>query len=241
MNKAVSFASALIAFGCTAAFAADLPVRGDNKDLIYSAPAYNWTGVYVGANIGGGWGNNNTGLVTGVGGPTLTRGQDTTSFVGGGEIGADYMVAPNWLIGIEALIEGGRFHVHYADGVGESIDLKNGWIGAVAGRLGYTWGPSLLYGKGGVAFRNNPTTAIASAFAPISTFTSVQNTTGYTYGLGFEYMLARAWSAKIEYNHYDFGNATFTVADPNAIFLPGPFAIKSSVSTVTVGANYHFN
>ena len=33
---------------------------------------------------------------------------------------------------------------------------------------------------------------------------------GYTVGAGVEYMFAPSWSAKVEYDYYNFGNATFS-------------------------------
>ena len=222
----------------TAAVAADLPVRTYSNEAAYATPAYSWTGFYVGANIGGAWANNDTGFsLVGVGGiGPFTRGNDTTAFIGGGEVGVDYQFASNWLVGIEASLEGGNFHRSYSDSAGDTIGEKSGWIGSVTGRLGYTWGPGLIYGKGGVSFRNNQLPAVAFGFVA-TPFTSSQQTTGYVVGGGFEYMFAPSWSAKVEYNHYDFGNSNYNVA----AFAPVPFSIKSSASALTIGANYHFN
>ena len=37
---------------------------------------------------------------------------------------------------------------------------------------------------------------------------------GYTVGAGLEYMFAPSWSAKVEYQYYNFGKPTFTAGPP---------------------------
>jgi outer membrane immunogenic protein len=58
MKKFVLGSIALIALAGTAT-AADLPQRPAYKaaPMMAPAPVYNWTGCYVGANIGGLWGH----------------------------------------------------------------------------------------------------------------------------------------------------------------------------------------
>src|SRR5215471_11341865 len=94
MKKILLGSVALIALGTASAFAADLPARTYTKAPAYvPTPIYNWTGFYIGGHVGGAFGTsdfngfNNTG--------------DRSSFLGGGQIGADYQFAPNWVIGIE--------------------------------------------------------------------------------------------------------------------------------------------
>jgi outer membrane immunogenic protein len=60
---------------------------------------------------------------------------------------------------------------------------------------------------------------------------------GYTVGAGLEYMFAPSWSAKIEYQYYNFGNTTF---------LTGPVGLagtrfRDDENTVKAGINYRFN
>ena len=52
--KTILAAAALAALGVSSAFAADLPARTYTKaPAMVVAPAYNWTGFYVGAELGG--------------------------------------------------------------------------------------------------------------------------------------------------------------------------------------------
>jgi outer membrane immunogenic protein len=43
-------------FGATSALAADLPARTYTKAPIMVEPVYNWTGFYIGGNVGYSWG-----------------------------------------------------------------------------------------------------------------------------------------------------------------------------------------
>src|SRR5258705_13841990 len=48
-----------------AALAADLPARMPVKAMPAVAPAFSWTGFYVGAHVGYGWGTHDTGVLDG--------------------------------------------------------------------------------------------------------------------------------------------------------------------------------
>ncbi|CAN5286992.1 porin family protein [soil metagenome] len=225
--------SALLAFctaslASTASFAADLPARTYTKAPVYAAPIYNWTGIYVGAHIGAAFGGDNNYTTNIVG---LTGGSRDAAFLGGGQLGADYQFAPNWLVGIEGQISGLSSNDRNFTTGASVIRDRSDWLASVTGRLGYTWGPGLIYGKGGVAFRDDNGLAATAAFLPAVTN---RESTGYTVGGGFEYMFAPAWSAKVEYQYYNFD--TTTVATP-----VGGLSYKDDLHTVKVGVNYHFN
>jgi outer membrane immunogenic protein len=59
---------------------------------------------------------------------------------------------------------------------------------------------------------------------------------GYTIGAGLEYMFAPNWSAKAEYQYYNFGDAHFT-AGP----LVGTGNFTTDDHTIKAGLNYRFN
>ncbi len=235
----MGYRSALLAFSAavlasTASVAADLPARTYTKAPVYApAPIFNWTGIYVGAHIGAAFGGDN-GYATTL--PGLTGSNREAAFLGGGQLGADYQFAPNWLVGIEGQISGlSGSDRTFSNGI-DSFRDRSDWLASITGRLGYTWGPGLIYAKGGVAFRDDNGLAATAGFLPA---VASRESTGYTVGGGLEYMFAPAWSAKVEYQYYNFDttNVAFTTAGPVARAL----SYKDDLHTVKVGVNYRFN
>ncbi len=77
-----------------------------------------------------------------------------TGFLAGGQIGLDFQLAPNWVAGIEGQPSWVDLDNEWA-APGFLVTRSGDWLGSVTGRLGYTWGPGLLYVKGGAAFRDS--------------------------------------------------------------------------------------
>ena len=229
MKKFLLGTVALVALGATVpALAADLPVRNApyTKAPAYMAPIYNWTGFYIGGHVGGAFAGNNS-----------LDGSDGR-FLGGIQGGADYQFGNNVVIGIEAeyswLANGSTGVVFPA---GTVVTTNSNQLGSVTGRLGYSFGPTLLYAKGGYAWKDNDNISVVAAGAPAAFTTDNNHKDGYTVGAGLEYMFAPSWSAKLEYQYYNFGSSTF---------LTGPVDIvgtrfTDSEHTVKAGINYRFN
>lgn len=228
MKKFLLGTAALVALGTASAVAADLPARTYTKAPVYAAPIYNWTGIYVGAHIGAAFGGDNSYASSNLG---LVGSNRDAGFLGGGQLGADFQFAPNWVLGVEGQISGlSSNDRNFTDGTLVARD-RSSWLASVTGRLGYTWGPGLIYAKGGVAFRDD--NGLAANFAGVTD----RNSNGYTVGGGLEYMFAPAWSAKVEYQYYNFGTTNAVFADPAATAL----SYKDDLHTVKVGVNYRFN
>ena len=66
--------------------------------------------------------------------------------------------------------------------------------------------------------------------------TSGNRKDGYTVGAGLEYMFAPNWSAKAEYQYYNFGNTTFTTGPAD---IAGA-RFRNDEHTVKAGINYRF-
>jgi outer membrane immunogenic protein len=216
-----------IALGVVPAVAADLPTRTYTKAPAYvAAPIYNWTGFYVGGHVGGAF----TGDDSIAGG--LTRNNDGT-FLGGVQVGADYQFAPNWVAGIEGQYSwlDNNTDPLILGGGGVFSDKQKG-LASVTGRIGYTWGPALLYVKGGYAYTDYETTLTNAAGVGLAVSTDKN---GYTVGAGLEYMFAQNWSGKIEYQYFDFGNTTFVDGIGTA------YDVKNDQHTVKAGLNYRLN
>jgi len=221
---------ALIALGATVpALAADLAARPYTKAPAYvAAPIYNWTGFYIGGNVGGAFGGSNG--FTGVG-----TNSDNGKFMGGVQGGYNYQFAPNWVFGVEAQYDwtsnSGNGVVFPAPNALYTYNSNLKGLGSVTGRLGYTWGPTMLYAKGGYAFSDRSRSVTGPTAVAVN-----GNTDGYTVGGGLEYMFTQNWSGNIEYQYYNFGKTTLATA-PLAIYGSS----TSEQHTVKAGLNYHFN
>src|SRR5882757_6575014 len=152
MKKFLLATVALAALGATAAPAlgADMGARPYyNKALSYAAPLYNWTGFYIGGHIGGAFSGSNSfnGLVLS---------DYSARLLGGLQAGADYQFAPNWVLGVEGQYSwlGGNF-VNATFPGGAVYNNNQRGLGSITGRVGYTWGPGLVYVKGGYAYSDN--------------------------------------------------------------------------------------
>ena len=225
MRKILLGAVALLALAGPAA-AADMQPRPYTKAPAYTPPQviYNWTGFYIGGHVGGAFAGDSS------------FESSAARFLGGVQGGFDYQFAPNWVVGIEAQyswLPTNNNGVTFP--LGTQVTSNTDQLGSVTGRIGYTWGPTLLYAKGGYAWRNNGL-GVNIAGVP-QTFTTTGNSKdGYTVGAGLEYMFAPSWSAKAEYQYYNFGNTTFTTAPPDVVGT----RVRNDEHSVKVGVNYRF-
>lgn len=227
MKKLLLGAAAIIVFSAPA-LAADLPARTYTKAPAYTAPeaVYNWTGFYIGGHVGGAFAGDNS-----------LQGSDGR-FLGGVQGGFDYQFATNWVIGAEAQyswLSNSNGGVLFP-GSGTLVTSNTDQLGSVTGRLGYTWGPTLLYAKGGYAWRDNPNIGASVGGTPVAFTTDGNHKDGYTVGAGLEYMFAPSWSAKIEYQYYNFGSTSFTSGPADVVGS----RFRDDEHTVKAGINYRF-
>jgi outer membrane immunogenic protein len=140
--------------------------------LAGEAPVRNWNGVYVGANIGGGWGSNSVGYAPndpqavnlfGAGGEPPPAAFDFSGVLGGVQLGYNHQFSRAWLIGIEADFDGsgvsgsgstsGVFAPYYMAPFKAPVQQRLDWFGTLRARLGYLPTNDLLvYGTGGFAY-----------------------------------------------------------------------------------------
>ena len=144
---------ALATFGLAIgqASAADLP-RKAPAYIPPAPPPITWTGCYIGANIGGAFGDASA---------TFNFGEVSTNgsgFAGGGQIGCDYQFAgTGWVIGFRNMFDGtsNKRSGTFGSGplAGTVVNFNNQWFDTLTGRLGYAVAPTwLLYFQGGAAW-----------------------------------------------------------------------------------------
>src|SRR6185312_9261215 len=103
----------------------------------------------------------------------------------GVQAGADWQFNPNFVVGVEGQYSwlSGNVGAVFPGGYAYTNDQRG--LGSITGRVGYTWGPGLLYVKGGYAYSDN-NERVTLVGAPV--FFSLQggHTNGWTIGAGLE-------------------------------------------------------
>src|ERR1700688_383417 len=153
MKKLLPGSVALLAMAGTAA-AADLSIRA----AVVARPMvslYDWSGFYIGAHVGGGWGHDRYTDVTNTstfGGavPGNTFSQNSSGFIGGGQFGFNWQ-ANQWVYGLEASLSGSTLKSTTTNFVDDNLSNQTNALLLITGRVGYAVDNWLFYGKGGYA------------------------------------------------------------------------------------------
>jgi outer membrane immunogenic protein len=167
-----------------------LPAMAADLEPVYKTPpaACNWCGFYFGLNAGGTWANNNLvnvastmaqdfdpgpdsyGVASAAGASGTVPGEGGARFMGGGQIGYNWLISSAWLGGIETDLQGVA-----GNGSGGTLNTSIGltdffsnpdtvtttirttkqldYFGTLRARFGYLFGPTFLaYGTGGLAY-----------------------------------------------------------------------------------------
>jgi outer membrane immunogenic protein len=236
-------AAILAIAAASSAGAADLPMKA--APYVAPAPVFTWTGCYVGGHVGYGWSkprftdhNTSSELIDTSGLGRSVAGK-ANGGIFGGQIGCDYQFNGNFVIGISGSASGasmtGTTLDPFNDGEFNAITAKTNWLADISGRIGYAFGDSLLYVKGGAAWVN--TDYIHTGFLAEGTSFGGR-TAGSLAGVGFEHYIVPNWTIFAEYNHYFFNSKTFTSAGVCSGCL---LDVKQDIDVVKVGVNWRFN
>jgi outer membrane immunogenic protein len=230
--KRILMASALALAAGTQALAADLPppmAPPPRAPAAYVpvAPAFTWTGLYLGLNGGFGFGSSKWTSAAGV----ATSSFSVDGFQVGGTIGGNYQIN-QLVLGLEGDFDWQNLRGSTPAGTGcpGSCDTSSNWIGTVRGRVGYAFDRVLVYGTGGGAFTD---VRASQAALPWSSSTKV----GWTAGGGLEYAFTDNWTTKVEYLFADFQGVTCAVASCG---IAAPTSVNFYENMVRVGVNYKF-
>src|SRR5262249_42438660 len=251
--KRLAFAVTALSIVGGSAWAADIlpppvpPPPQAPAAYIPVAPPYNWSGFYVGGNLGAAW--NSGGSVSDTFGSTFTGSGQTTKFTGGGQVGVNYEfwggvvigagATFNWLTNTTNTVSVIEGPFGPAPGAPASATLNSRWLTTATGKLGYAWNTVLLYGKAGGAWVGSDNPNLTVAGIPTTLTSSTTNNSGWTAGVGIEWAFARPWSARVEYDFIGLQNRSITVAS-------GPFVGDTinfnnrNISLLTAGVNYKF-
>jgi outer membrane immunogenic protein len=229
--------------------AADLGVRPAPQVVAPAPIAPTWTGLYVGFNGGWEWTQSNNVSFTPVGAlaglfPPFSLSQESSGAVFGGQLGYNYQ-AGNWVFGIEGDVDGvgsqKSFKTAFEPTTGAffSASATPQWLATVRGRLGYTWGPGMIYITGGGAWTGVEFNVNDGGGAS-SSFTNTRS--GWTVGAGYEWMIAPSWMVRAEYLYYGFsGNVNNTTTIPGLGTGIAHNWDKMNTNVVRLGLNYKFD
>jgi outer membrane immunogenic protein len=254
--KRISIASAALAtlLAAASASAADLPAYTKAPAV---AAVFDWTGPYIGTNLGYSWGRGTTdgtytngSLVAALTTVTPISGRaDVNGFVGGGQLGYNWQFG-SWVTGLEGDIQVGNERgsglvactVVCAAGSTFGREYKLDWFGTARGRVGYLPAERLLlYVTGGLAygsFSGSSLIGVSGANAlDFGSWSRVQ--AGWTVGAGVESALGYNWSVKFEYLYINLGQVGGTSAIVG--LNQWVFNTKFTDSIARVGVNYHFS
>jgi outer membrane immunogenic protein len=215
-------ATALAVASVSGAFAADMAA----KVPMYSkapmaAPAYSWTGFYVGGNVGGGWRDQSATFAgtdaSGVGTALLTGGFggtvagpasiSTNGITGGLQAGYNWQFNQSWLIGGETDFNWSNFNgtgnsaFNMGPGFATNIAAQQRLdsFGTVRARLGVLPTDRLLvYGTGGFAYgriKENVTLTSPLTVGVVNVAGDFNCTAGQTCFAGSSSRLATGWTA----------------------------------------------
>lgn len=204
------------------AVAADLPAPPPVPAPAIPAPP-TWGGWYAGFNAGAVLGDESVSW-QGTAGFSARGAADiansspgqarTTGFTGGGQLGYNFQFQ-SLVAGLEADlqytgVDGTRSVISQVDLNPYAQSVDSHWLSTTRGRLGFVYGPWLVYGTGGLAVAHvgyNDNFLGRHGVGPINS-SSNYTAVGWTAGGGAEWMFAPRWSAKVEYLFVDLGSQT---------------------------------
>lgn len=240
-------AALALALSGSTAMAADLTY--EPAPVAPAIEAFNWSGFYVGVHGGYGWGHTLDTNNPNASGQTLTGG------FGGAQIGYNYQLQNNVVLGLEADVAysgigkdwGGatQYDPYYGE---DNID----WFGTVRARVGYSADRFLPYLTGGLAWANvehklgcdGNRSPLPPRGCSIAAFETSKSDTawGWTVGAGVEYAITNNVTVKAEYLYTDLGTNDVTLVDPN-IAPTNPInnrEFDTTFNSVKLGLNYKF-
>jgi outer membrane immunogenic protein len=228
MLKTLIAAAAAACVGAAgAAYAADVYSNGGLKDEPFVGYPI-WAGYYAGVNVGGAWSSTDFSDPNNAP-PVLRFSTSDSGVIGGGQFGFIYQRGP-LVIGPEVDLGGiGISGTAREPGGPLLAKSSSGFYGDFTGRLGYAFGPALVYLKGGYAYFGGDVN-----LNDVASVHTVSGTNGFTLGGGLEYRINPAWSVKGEYQYIDLGSHNVLMPSGNI------YNYDLNVQAVKFGVNFHF-
>lgn len=229
----------------------DTPIKLAMSKEPVSNLVFDWSGFYVGGNLGYGTNAEVVHIIPYASAPedlaSLTphvlNTQDS-GFLAGGQAGYNWLRNGN-LFGLEgdldyAHISSANAVTAYNTNLITSVAKNTQWIGSIRGRIGRLASENMLvyltagpaWGRADLLFAQNPS-QLDNAF--LST-RKTKTDTGWTGGGGVEYAVTNRIAFKAEYLYLGLGNSSLNFYDPGAQL----YQVKSKFNNnlIRLGANY---
>jgi outer membrane immunogenic protein len=211
------------------------------------ASASEWTGLYVGLNAGGMFGDID---LTGVSnattyidiGPGDRLVFDADGVLGGAQLGYNFQFS-SWVVGVELSGQSLSVDDRVLTTEPNFVDLEAEWLATASARVGFVLSSSsLLYLKGGYAAAQVRTHYVdnVGGGTTVGTYETDETHQGFIVGAGVEHKLSRDVSAGFEYNYVDLGEQDHTGIATGAGGGLVVTNIDVQVHTVTARLNWHF-
>jgi outer membrane immunogenic protein len=165
----------------------------------YIPAQFFWTGFYLGASAGYGFGTSTfidplPAALAASASPSLK------GFLAGGVSGINYQIS-SVVLGVEGDFTGSWAKGSAIDTVGDSLQTQVFWTASITGRVGVAFDRLLIYGKAGVGF-DYDRDIVAAAAGGVATGTTYH--IGWTAGGGVEYAITEHWIGRIAYDYFTF-------------------------------------
>jgi outer membrane immunogenic protein len=246
--KPIISAVGVLLAGLGYAVAADMPVPGSVPvpPPAYYPTYYNWSGVYVGVNAGGGFGTSSWANVPVTGGPVVsTGGFNVSGALAGGTLGVNYQTG-EFVVGFEGDIDWSGVKGSSSAAACSALDpgvisatstcqTNTTWLGTARARIGYAFDRVLVFGTAGAAFDGRQ--AVITGFGT----NNLPPQLGWTVGAGVEYAFTEAISAKAEYLFANLGTNSCPATAAGCGALASASLSLSTFNMVRAGVNYRFS
>jgi outer membrane immunogenic protein len=235
--RSILLSAAFLSALALPAQAADLPAKAPAARMY--APAYSWSGFYLGVNAGYGLAStviDDQDCNISCSSQTLSKG----GFTVGGTAGYNWQMGAtvlgiegdwNWIDAKKSFVSVNWPSIH-------SAEIKS--FGTVRARAGLAVDRTLIYVTGGAAWLDQKVSAICSPNCFTSGFTSNKTEVGLAAGAGLEFAVTDKVTAKLEYLYIALPSKNHI---PDAAH-PSPdynnYGFTSNLQVVRAGLNYHF-
>jgi outer membrane immunogenic protein len=208
---------------------------------------YNWTGCYVGGNVGWKWGRFRESVDTPAG-VAVIPGRQNTAFAAdhldlggldansgaiGGQVGCRWETPSHWVWGLEGDFDWTDLHgtvTAKTFGTGGSVFIPGDffgnrarWESSVRGIVGRSFDKWLLYATGGLAMTdvrmdsNFIATTVGQIPFPASAGSDSKTLFGFTVGVGAAYAFAPNWDVGAEYRYSQYSGDSFGLGNVAAV------------------------